>query len=330
MKKIILTGMRPTGPLHIGHYLGALNLWAKLQKKYDCYFLIADYQVLSEHMDKHKEVPQYAREIVADWIAAGLDPKLSTFVLQSRIPQLSELTFYFSFLVTVARARRNPTVKEEAQNVGLDSSRDDISLGFLGYPVSQAADILLFKANLVPVGEDQAPHIEQTREVARSFNRIFGKTFSEPKAMFTKTPRILGLDGRKMSKSLNNAIFLKDSVEEIREKIKKAKTDSFSDIKYDPDKRPEISNLIDIYSAFSNETVAKIEDQFSGEGYMKFKSSLGELIIKKLEPIRRKRQELAKKPVQLDRILSVGTNRAIAAAEKTMEEVRSKIFPYKF
>lgn len=330
MKKIILTGMRPTGPLHIGHYLGALNLWAKLQKKYECYFLIADYQVLSDHMDKHNEVPDYAREIVADWMAMGLDPKISTFVLQSRVPQLAELTFYFSFLVTVSRARRNPTVKEEAQNVGLDSSRDDISLGFLGYPVSQAADILLFKADLIPVGEDQAPHIEQTREVARSFNRIFGKTFQEPKAMFAKTPRILGLDGRKMSKSLNNAIFLKDSSEEIREKIKKAKTDSFPNLKYDPEKRPEISNLMDIYTAFSNESVAKIENRFSGEGYSKFKSALGDLIIKKLEPIRRKREELNKKPAQLDKILISGTKKAINVADKTMKEVRLKVFPYEF
>lgn len=329
-KKVILTGMRPTGPLHIGHLLGALTLWETLQTKYDSYFLIADWQVLSEHMEKRTQVPQFAREMVADWIAAGLDPQQSTFVLQSHVPQLAELTFYFYFLVTVARARRNPTVKEEAKNVGLSADRDDISLGFLGYPVSQAADILLFKANLVPVGEDQAPHIEQTREVARTFNRLFGDTFPEPECMFTATPRVAGLDGRKMSKSLNNSIYLKDSDDEIIQKIKRAKTDSLGVFRYDHDGQPELANLINLYRAFTTHKVDAIEKKYMTAGYGKFKEDLAKAIIKKIAPIRARREELLKKPAQLDTIIKKGTKKAMAVAERTIKEVRSKVFPYTY
>ncbi len=330
MKKVILTGMRPTGPLHIGHLLGALTLWEKLQTKYDSYFLIADWQVLSEHMEKRELVPQFVREMVADWMAVGLDPTKSTFVLQSKVPQLAELTMYYSFLVTVARARRNPTVKEEAAKVGISSDRDDITLGFLGYPVSQAADILLFKANLVPVGEDQAPHIEQTREIARSFNRLFGNTFPEPECMFTTMPRVLGLDGTKMSKSLNNSIYLKDSDEEIMNKVKRAKTDSLGTFRYDPKGQPELANLITLYRAFSTHHVDAIEKKYMTTGYGKFKEDLGKLIIKKIAPIRARREELMKKPSQLDTIIRKGTKKACIIGENTMREVRKKIFPYAF
>lgn len=332
-KKIVVSGMRPTGPLHIGHLLGTLKNWVSLQEsdEYERYFLVADYQVLDDHLPDVREgkIPENVKEMIADWIAVGLDPEKNYFVLQSQIPQLSELTFYFSYLVTVARLRRNPTLKEKASNVGIDSDKDQIALGFLGYPVSQAADILLFKGELVPVGEDQIPHLEQTREIARKFNRLFGKIFPEPKPLLSKSPRIMGLDGRKMSKSFRNAVLLSDSPEEIKKKIKRAVTDSGREIKYLPDKKPMISNLIRIYSEFSGMTTKEIEKKFEGKGYAEFKESLSELIIEKLQPIRSLREKILKDESLIKESLLRGIKKAKAVGEKTMVEVREVVFQYR-
>jgi len=328
MKKIILTGDRPTGPLHIGHLLGTLEMRKKYQEIYDCYFLIADYQVLYDNLSNTKKIPENVKNIILDWLSVGLDPKKSTFVLQSQIPQLSELTMYFSFLVTIARLKRNPTIKEEAKNIGIDSEKDNIVFGFLGYPVSQAADILLFKADYVPVGEDQLPHIEQTREIARNFNRYFGDIFPEPQALLSPTPRILGLDGKKMGKSANNAIFLTDSPEVVREKVKKAVTDSGKEIKFSPKDKPMISNLITIYSAFSGKKIKEIETQFKNKGYQEFKNELTDVINEKLEPIRKKRKILNKDISFINKILKQGTEKAQEIGEKTMKEVRKAVFNY--
>ena len=332
-KKIVVSGMRPTGPLHIGHLLGTLRNWVYLQEnnEYERYFIVADYQVLDDHLQDVREgkISENIKEMIADWIAVGLDPKKSYFVLQSKIPQLSELTFYFSYLVTVARLRRNPTLKDKASNVGIDSDKDQIALGFLGYPISQAADILLFKGELVPVGEDQVPHLEQTREIARKFNKLFKEILPEPKPLLSKSPRIMGLDGRKMSKSLNNAILLSDSPEEIKKKVRKAITDSGREIKYLPGKKPMISNLIRIYSEFSGMIIEEIEKKFKGKGYVEFKESLAELIIEKLQPIQSRREEVLRDKSIIKNSLLIGIEKAKEAGEKTMEEIREAVFQYK-
>lgn len=331
-KRIVVSGMRPTGPLHIGHLFGSLKNWVSLQEdsQNECYFLIADYQVLDDHLpDVRKgKIPENVKKMVADWIAAGLDPQKSYFLLQSMIPQLSELSFYFSYLVTVARLRRNPTLKDKAKNVGIDSEKDRIPLGFLGYPVSQAADILLFKGELVPVGEDQLPHLEQTREIARRFNRLFRKIFPEPRPILSSFPRILGFDGRKMSKSFNNGIFFDDSPEEIKKKIKKAKTDSGREIVYNPEKKPMISNLIRIYSAVSEKTIKEIEKEFEGSGYEEFKEKLSGVIIERLKKIREKREKILKDEEFIKKTLMRGIEKGREVGEKTMKEVREAVFQY--
>ncbi len=332
-KKIVISGMRPTGPLHIGHLLGTLNNWLLLQRNRnnECYFLIADYQVLDDHLNdvRKGKIPENVKEMVADWIAVGLDPQKSYFVLQSQVPQLSELTFYFSYLVTVARLRRNPTLKDKANSVGIDVEKDKIPLGFLGYPVSQAADILLFKGEYVPVGEDQLPHLEQTREIARKFNRYFKKVFPEPKPIISESPRILGLDGRKMSKSFGNAILLSDKPEIIKKKVRKAMTDSGREIRYLPNKKPMISNLMRIYSGVSGEEIKKIENKFKGKGYNDFKKDLGEIIVKTLYPIQERRKKVINDNRLIKEVLEKGTERAREIGEGTMKEVREVVFQYR-
>jgi len=223
MKKRILTGDRPTGPLHLGHYVGSLENRVKLQNEYDCFFIIADYQVLTDHLYETKNVAQNIVEIMLDYLSIGLDPTKSTFFIQSRIPEIAELTMYFSMLVSLPRVQRNPTVKEEMKAAKI--GKKEISYGFVGYPISQAADILVVRANLVPVGEDQLSHLEQTREIARTFNRIFGKVFPVPEPLLGRFPRLPGIDGQKMSKSRNNAIYLKDTPEEVARKVMQTYTD---------------------------------------------------------------------------------------------------------
>src|SRR3989338_8260640 len=219
-REIILTGDRPTGKLHLGHYVGSLKNRVELQDEYDTFIIIADFQVLIDHLEDTHQVEANIREIVLDYLSVGIDPAKSTVFIQSAVPQLTELTMYLSMLVTVARLRRNPTVKAEAKRVDVDSEKDDIVYGFLGYPVSQAADILLFRTHCVPVGEDQRPHIEQTRELAVRFNKLFGEVFPLPDILVSEMPRLPGLSGEgKMSKSLGNAIYLSDSADLVRKKV---------------------------------------------------------------------------------------------------------------
>ncbi len=221
MRMRILTGDRPTGPMHLGHFVGSLENRVRLQDEYDCFFIVADYQVLTDHLKETEHTEQYIRHVVLDWLSVGLDPGRSTFFIQSRIPQIAELTMYFSMMVTLARLQRNPTVKEEFRAAGPRA----MSYGFLGYPVSQAADILVVRSNLVPVGEDNVAHVEQAREIARTFNRTFGEVFPVPEALVGEVPRLPGLDGQKMSTSRHNAIFLSDAPEEVRSKVGMAITD---------------------------------------------------------------------------------------------------------
>lgn len=327
-KKRILTGDRPTGPLHLGHYVGSLANRVKFQDVYECFFIIADYQVLTDHLYETKDTPLYIQEIVLDWLAVGLDPKKSYFFLQSRIPEIAELTIYFSMLVTIARLQRNPTVKEEIKVAKL---RKKITYGFLGYPVSQAADIAVVRANLIPVGEDQLPHIEQTREIIRTFNRTFNKVFPLPQALLGNFPRLLGIDGQKMSKSRNNAIYLKDDEETVKGKILKAFTDP-SRIHPTDKGHPQKCVIYQYHKAFNASESTEIEKKCKeGKiGCVLCKKRLAEKINIFLDPIRERREKFKKNPKIIKEALNFGIEKTKKEAEITLQLVREAIhFDYK-
>jgi tryptophanyl-tRNA synthetase len=323
-KKILLTGDRPTGPLHIGHLFGSLLSRKEMQAEYDPYVMVADIQALTDNFEHPKKVRENVYEVTADNLAIGLDPAKTTFFIQSQIPQIAELTVLYSNLVTVNTLKRNPTVKAEiAQKKELFGQEgESVTYGFLGYPVSQAADITFVRANIVPVGEEQLPMIEQTREIIDKFHRLYNcDIFPRPEAKLSKAPRILGLDGNaKMSKSLNNAIYLKDSPEETTEKIKTAKTDSENRIDYDPKQRPGISNLILIYSLIHNIEPKETSKEMAKINYSTFKAKLANDLNEYLEPIRQKRSEL--KSNYIKEVLETGSKKALIRAEETMILVR--------
>jgi tryptophanyl-tRNA synthetase len=316
-KKIILTGDRPTGPLHIGHYVGSLKNRVKLQNEYKTFVMIADVQALTDNFNNPQKVSKNVLEVAMDNLAAGIDPKIATIFIQSLIPEIAELTVFFSNLVTIDRLKRNPTVKEEIQQKK-DLFKDDVTFGFLGYPVSQAADILIFNADLVPVGSDQLPMIEQTREIAKKFNRIYGETFKLPEAKIGDFPRVMGTDGKKMGKSANNAINLSDSPDVIKEKIKGALTGEEGG-----------KNLLLLLEQFCDDK--KLIEKFNKEykdnsiKYSELKPILAESITEKLKPIREKRNELAKNPDEVMKILKQGTEKARDAAKQTLKTVKRKM-----
>ena len=327
-KKVLLTGDRPTGPLHIGHYFGSLTSRVAMQEEYESYIMVADVQALTDNFNDPGKVRDSVLEVAMDNIASGVDPKKSTLFIQSQIPQIAELTVFFSNLVTVNTLRRNPTVKAEiAEKKDLFGQEgESVTYGFLGYPVSQAADITIVRADIVPVGEDQLPMLEQTREIVERFHRIYqAEVFPLPQAKLSQSPRILGLDGAaKMSKSLNNAIYLKDNSEETLEKIKTAKTDSGSTIEYRPKERPEISNLVMLYALIHDKNPADVaKNELAGITYSAFKAKLGQDLNAYLAPIRAKRSELEQKPHYVKEILDIGRKRVIEEAEETMKLVRS-------
>lgn len=328
-KQIILTGDRPTGRLHLGHYVGSLKNRVALQNEYDTFIIIADFQVLIDHLKDSHQVEANIREIVLDYLAVGIDPTKSTIFIQSALPQLTELTMYLSMLVTVARLRRNPTVKAEAQRVGVDSEKDNIVYGFLGYPVSQAADILLFRAHCVPAGEDQRPHIEQTRELAERFNKLFGKVFPIPELLVSETPKLPGLSGEgKMSKSLGNAIYLSDPVDDVRQKVMSMYTDPTRQRATDPGHIE--GNVVFTYlDAFDPdvEQVAGLKEKYQagGIGDVKLKKYLLEVLMRFLEPIQRRRAEFEQRPDYIRQVVSQGCVRAREIGEETMKLVRRAV-----
>ena len=330
MKKgTILTGDRPTGRLHLGHYIGSLRDRVRFQDTHKCYFIVADYQVLTDHLDRTHEVSQNIVEILLDYLAVGINPKKCTIFIQSAVPQLAELTMYLSMLVTVARLRRNPTIKSEAQLVGVDSDKDSIVYGFLGYPVSQAADILLFRADTVPVGEDQLPHLEQTREIARKFNRLFDEVFPVPKALLSRTPRLPGLDGKnKMSKSLGNAIFLSDSQDEVVKKVRQAYTDPTRIHATDPGhiKGNVVFAYLDAFHPDEKE-VESLKDKYreGGIGDVAVKNILADVLNQVLEPIRQRRQQFESDREYLSRTVSEGCEQARQKGEETMRLVKRAV-----
>lgn len=321
---IILTGDRPTGPLHLGHYVGSLRNRVELQHKYKQFVLIADAQALTDNAKNPEKVRKNILEVALDYLAVGIEPKLTTIFIQSLVPQLYELTAYYMNLVTLGRLQRNPTVKEEIRERGFGAS---IPVGFLSYPVSQAADITAFKADLVPVGEDQLPVLEQTTEIVRVFNRIY-KTdvLVEPKAMLSSIPRLPGTDGiAKMSKSLGNAIALGDSADVVREKIKGMYTDP-GHIHADDPGKVEGNPVFAYLDAFDSDKKGleemKAYYRRGGLGDVVIKKHLTEVLLAELDPIRARRQEYAKDLAAVMKILKEGTETASEVAAQTLCEVR--------
>ncbi|MBU0707445.1 tryptophan--tRNA ligase [Patescibacteria group bacterium] len=319
-KDRILTGMRPTGSLHLGHYVGALENWIKLQGNYDCHFLIADYQAFGDYADNISKIRDSVIEVAMDWLSVGLDPHKTTFVIQSYVPEHAELAMLLSMIIPKWMIDRNPTLKAES------ATQKDVSLGFYNYPASQAADILLPKANLVPVGEDQLPHIELTREIARKFNRMYGHIFPIPTALVGRVPRLVGIDGKaKMSKSLGNCVYLSDSPEVIAKKVKKMFTDPTRLKATDPGHLE--GNVVFTYLDAFHPDAAELESLKKkytegkiGDGEVK--NILAELLNAFLEPIRERRAFYQAHPEAVREALLEGTEKAKKVAAATMLEVR--------
>jgi len=318
-KKVILSGMRPTGKLHLGHLVGALENWVSLQGEYENYHLIADYHALTTNPDTAR-IYENSIDMLIDWLCAGIDPSKSPMFRQSKIKEHTELHLIFSMLITTSRLERNPTLKEQIR----DLQMENISYGHLGYPVLQAADILLYKGEVIPVGEDQLPHIEITREIARRFNAQYAEVFPEPEGKLTKFARLPGLDGKRMSKSVGNTILLSDTPDNIRSKLKSAITDPQKIRKGDPG-RPDICLVFYAYhQKFNPEELGQIkEDCQSGKlGCVECKKNCAEKIIRALEPFRSKRAYYETHMDEVIEILLDGENRARKVAQKTMSEVR--------
>lgn len=324
--KRVLTGDRPTGNLHIGHYFGSLKKRVEMQNsgEYDSYILIADVQALTDNFNNPDKVRKNVREVAIDYLSVGIDPDKTTIYIQSMIPEVAELTVFYSNLVTIARLERNPTVKTEiAQKKDLFG--ESVTYGFLGYPVSQAADITAFNGELVPVGEDQLPLIEQCREIVRKFNNIYGDVLIEPEAVLSDGRRIKGLDGNeKMGKSLGNAIYLCDSEEVIVKKVMSAVTDP-NRIRKDDLGNPDVCMVAYYHDLFTNKDECKKvceECRLGKRGCVACKKQLAANIIKELKPIREKRNYYEKHPEEVDKILLEGTVKAQAEAKKTMKKVK--------
>ena len=320
-KKRILTGDRPTGPLHLGHYVGSLQNRVRLQHSYETFIIVADVQTLSTNFDHPEHLPGDVRQVALDNLSVGLDPEKAKMFVQSMVPQIAELTVIFSMFITVNRLRHNPTIKSEASQHGF---QENMTYGFLGYPVSQAADILFCRADLVPVGEDQLPVVEVSRFTARRFNELYAEVFPQPESLSGETARLVGLDGKsKMSKSLDNCIYLSDSDKDIRQKIMSAVTDPARIHKDDPG-HPEICTIFAYQKAFNGEEAADIEERCRRGtiGCVACKKRMFQVIRELLEPIRQRRAEF-EKPGRVEEILMRGTRAARAEGEKTMELVRS-------
>jgi len=323
-RKRILSGMRPTGRIHLGHLHGALLNWKKLQEEYRCFYFIADWHALTSEYEHPEIIRETTYDIVIDWIAVGLDPEVSTFFIQSQIKEHSELHLIFSMITPLPWLERNPTYKEQLQEL---TQRNVYTYGFLGYPVLQAADILMYKANGVPVGEDQAPHVELTREIARRFNHLYGEVFPIPDVILTPTAKILGMDRRKMSKSYGNAIYISDTDEEIEKKIGQMITDPQRARKNDPGD-PDICNVFSFHEIYTDpETVKNInaDCRSANIGCVDCKKLMSANLRKGLEPIKAKRRALESDIQKVREIIEEGNNRARSIARETMAEVREAV-----
>jgi tryptophanyl-tRNA synthetase len=323
-KKVVLSGVRPTGPAHLGNFAGAMRNWLLLQDKYKCFYSIVTWHALSSEYQNSKVIRGYTFEMAVDLLSLGLDPEKCVIFVQSEIKEHAELHLLLSMITPLPWVERVPTFKEMQKEM---EDKDLNTYGYLGYPVLQAADILIYKAEVVPVGEDQAPHLELGREIARRFNRLFGEVFPEPQMLLTETPRLDGTDGRKMSKSFGNAIYLKDPPEVIREKISTMMTDTRRKRRSDAGE-PTDCPVFTLHSAFvekeKREKLAR-ECRRAGIGCLDCKTVVIESLIRILTPYWKKRAEYEKNPAQVWETLEEGNRQARTVAQKTMEEVRAAI-----
>ena len=324
-KKIILSGIQATGRLTLGNYLGAIDNWVKMQEEYECYYMIANLHSLTVRNDP-ETLRNNTLKIIATYVAAGLDPDKNNIFIQSQVKEHAELGWILDCYTYMGELSRMTQFKDKSAK-----HADNINAGLFTYPALMAADILLYKANLVPVGEDQMQHLEITRDIAERFNKIYGETFVIPEGYVRKSSaRIMGLQDPtgKMSKSatnLNDVIFLEDEPDVILKKFKKAVTDSENKVKFDPENKPGVSNLMQIYSAITSKSMDEIEQEFDGSGYGDFKVKVAEAVIEKLEPIQKKYKELLENPKYLEEIYTKGAEKARKLASTTLKEVKEKI-----
>lgn len=322
--EIIVSGMRPTGKLHLGHYHGALTNWLRLQERYQCYFFVADWHALTTDYATPQGIRQNTLEMVIDWLSVGLDPAKSVIFRQSSVIEHAELHLLYSMITPVSWLERNPTYKEQMREiVGKDLS----NYGFLGYPVLQAADITIYKANKVPVGVDQAPHVELTREIVRRFNQLYRPIFPEPEVLLTEAQKVPGLDGRKMSKSYGNAVFLSDSPQEIDAKISRMMTDPARVKRTDPGE-PEKCPAFQLHKIYCTpEEIVYVTQgcRTAGIGCLECKKVMIKHVIKELAPIRERRAGYEKNPEVVEDILATGNQSAQQKATETMAEVRETV-----
>ena len=325
IERTVLTGDRPTGKLHLGHFMGSINNRLELQEEGgENFYMVADVQALTDNADNPEKVRGAVMEVALDNLACGMDPKKTTMFIQSQVPEIAELTVFFLNLVTVSRLKQNPTVKNEIKQKGFG---ENVPAGFLAYPVSQAADILTFKATCIPVGGDQLPVLEQANEIVDTFNRLYGKTFERIKPLVSVNGRMPGLDGKaKMSKSLNNAIFLSDSTKEIEQKVMQMYTDPKHIHASDPGKVEGnvVFMYLDVFDTNQTE-LAELKKQYKkgGLGDVVLKKRLAAILNEKFTPIREKREELARNPKHVMDILHDGTKAARQTAKKTLDDVRT-------
>ncbi|MFH1259011.1 MAG: tryptophan--tRNA ligase [Elusimicrobiota bacterium] len=319
-KKIILSGMRPSGKLHLGNWAGALANWVKLQHDYQCFYMVADWHALTTEYDNTKEIKNNVREMVIDWLSCGIDPAQAVVFRQSAILEHAELHLLLSMITPIPWLERVPSYKEIQQEL---TGRDLSTYGFLGYPLLQTADILIYQANFVPVGMDQLPHIELSREIARRFNSFYGKTFVEPESLLTNTPKLPGVDGRKMSKSYGNCIYLSDTSELVAKKIKEMFTDPVKIRLNDPG-HPQGCVVFGFHSVFDGANTQTVEQECRAgrRGCVSCKQQLRDLMEKILAPIREKRKTMEDQPELWEKVLEEGSEKARQAAQNTMREAR--------
>ena len=319
-KPRVLSGMQPSGLLHLGNLLGALDNWKELQDKYECFFFVADWHALSTNYADTSRIREFSRELLIDWLAAGIDPNRATIFIQSRIPEHAILYVLLSMIVPIPWLERNPTYKEKQEEI---RERDLSTYGFLGYPVLQAADILLYKPDYVPVGKDQLPHLELTREIARRFNSLYRPVFPEPKEHLTKFPKVLGTDGRKMSKSYGNTITLSDAEPVVRQKLKTMVTDP-ARVKRTDKGNPDVCPVFDFHKIFSTpQTIEQVnrDCRTAAIGCIDCKKLVADAMVERLAPIWDGRARLTAKPGQVEDIVREGSRRAAEVAHRTLEEV---------
>jgi tryptophanyl-tRNA synthetase len=325
VKPRVVSGMRPTGKLHLGHLVGALNNWAALQTEYDCFYFVADWHALTSDYADTSEIVANAYDMAADWIAAGLDPERSTLFIQSLVPEHAELFLLLSMTVPIPWLERVPTYKEQMEQL---SEKDLSTLGFLGYPLLQTADVIIYHANFVPVGEDQVPHLELSREIVRRFHNFFGQLFTEPLPLLTKFSRLPGLDNRKMSKSYANTINLSDDAETVRKKVMQMYTDP-KRVRADIPGTVE-GNPVFLYHKAFNPDTAEVDDletryRAGKVGDVEVKTKLAKALNAHLEPMRARRADILARPSALREILYEGSRKARSIASETMERVRDAV-----